>query len=192
MTDEASNEAYKRGLARLVERVRSLKDPWNTTVERKEVEKIAERLQEVAALLAASGFAQSHIEAVHAERGEPEVTFGFDGYPVTEEPFNFVSYLGTRLAIEELAASAREAADQFPDPRQKQALHFAATGLLHLRHVDGTTYPVLSNNSDDVIELEQLCKEAGIFLARETLRNALAHALKNFDPHCMGPFADLF
>jgi hypothetical protein len=182
---EPPNADYERGIGNLIKVVVRVHDAsagkWSPTPLRHEISEIAIKLDKIADLLGHQGSAQRRIESVH---DEPEARqIGLDGYPIEESPLNTKagSYQETTWRIRWLADSAREAANRLPNPRQKRALPYAAMGLLHLRQRYDFPRPALSNNSEEVNELDRICRAAGIFLSRERLRGALAQALKEFD-----------
>lgn len=179
------DSGYKRGVGRLIEFIRQVnKATFDVTAHRKEVEAIAQHLEETARLLAGFGPAQMAIELAHNESGEPSERTGVDGRPVRDhaDP-DFCSYLGIRLQVGELAKSARIAAAALPDSREKFALPLAALGLLHLRRDFNYPPPTLYDGSPVVLELDRICRAAGIVLSPERLRGALRGAMDKFDPY---------
>lgn len=170
---------YHQRLDRLVAQVRWLnEDPWSTTPVRKDAEAIADDLDGVVRNLRANGDAQWLIGSEH-DRAPDET--GLDGWPEPLESFD-VRYDEVVYHMERLAASARRAIAPLPNSRVRRALPFAALGVLLLRHTYEMPPAVLSNHSDDVVELEFVCDAAGMHQKIETLRNALSEALKVFDP----------
>ena len=171
---------YEQGKARLVARVRQANQPWNPTSLSKEIDAFANRLNALAQDLKTSSGAGSAIEYEHNRQAETDT--GLDGWPI--EPVSFdISYDGILFHMEALAESAKRASEGLPNSRTRQALPFAALGILLLRHENGfSALPRLTNDSPEVLELGKVCNEAGIYLAPETYRNALSAALKIFDP----------
>lgn len=186
-----NQELYDYGVDRLIERVKSVHEGesrgernWRTEARRK-YEELARRADEFAELI--REHEATDVEDVF-ERVEVEV--GRDGWPIEHEPLTTMSAL--RYHVRDLAAAARIAAEELPTARQKLALPMAAKGLLCLRHDYGFERPALSNDSEDVRELDRICRLSGIVLSRETLRNALAEALRTYDPHYRADFSFLY
>ncbi|MFA7666364.1 MAG: hypothetical protein WCY32_09620 [Burkholderiaceae bacterium] len=174
-----NQEMYDHGVDRLVEWVKSVHESHgrrNWTETRRRYEAFAQRAEEFANLIAEHE--ATDIEEVF-ERHETEV--GADGWPIDHEPATTMKVL--KYQIQDLAASARTAASELPTARQKLALPMAAKGFLYLRYDYGFDRPALSNNSEDVRELGRICQLSGIVLSPETVRNALAEAIRTFDPH---------
>ncbi len=162
-------DAYQVAVTRLICQVRSMKEGgWSPTPERKSAELIADLLCELSARLEEYGPAQDSIEVAH-----DNAWASVPGAP---------TYAGISGSIRNLAATARKVADELPDPRKKHALPFAALALLHLRYRHRFPAPSLYDDGDDVRELTRVLGEAGIYLAPQTVRNALSDALKSFDP----------
>ncbi len=175
---------YEAGILRLVERVRQLDRPWNSTGRRKEIEGLADRLNALLCDLETPGAAQGAIEFEHDQPPAPEI--GRDGLSVPVERWA-PTYEATLYHMRTLADSAKRAAATLPEPRLRPAVPFAALGLLHLRYRHGYSRPSLSNTSPEVSELERVCNAAGIFRSREALRNALSKELQTFDPCFIRP-----
>lgn len=173
---------YEQGIARLIKRVRELDQPWSPTPLRNEILDVAKRLEALVQLLEVNGSAQFDIECEHDKEPDPET--GVDGYRIPVPDFR-CGYQPTLGYMRDLADSARRAASSLPGSREKAALPFAAMGLLHLRYAHGFDAPRISDSSADVEELDRVCKGAGLYKARETLRNSLSEALKIFDRHYM-------
>ena len=175
---------YEKGILRLVERVRELNDPWNSTERRKEIEGLADRLNALLRDLETPGAAQGEIEYEHDQPPAPEI--GPDGLPTPGERWA-PTYAATLHHMRALRDSAKRAAEALPGPRLRPALPFAALGLLHLRYRHGFERPRLSDSSPDVRELGRVCNAAGLFKSPEALRNALSKEMQSFDPNFIRP-----
>jgi hypothetical protein len=177
---------YGEAKEKLSARVRvAHESTWSPTPARKECERVAEALENVANLLAASAEAP-RIEAAHKERGEPGTAIGEDGWPVAEEDhFEWHNYKSIKWIIRDLAKSARVAAEEMPDPRQKHALRHAAMGLLQLRGWHDMPNATAYKDGEVVIELEYIAQRAGIMLSRETYLKALKEAIGQFDKNSL-------
>lgn len=176
-------ELYDAGIARLIARVKLCHESegeqtWTET--RRRYEAFAERAEEFADLI--FDHEATDIEFVHDERGKPVKVPGADGWPVEiQDDPEWPTMQALKWRIRDLAESARIAAERLPGARERFALPMAARGLLHLRHDCGFSRPALSNESDDVCELDRVCRSAGIVLSRERLRGALSASLSTFD-----------
>ena len=179
---------YTRATEKLIARVCEIdRAEWSPTPARQECVRVAKALNEVADMLAANT-QWMMIEAVHKARGEPEVVTGLDGWPQTEESeYEWANYEAIKLQIRELAYSARLAAEELPDPREKHALPHAAMGLLHLLHWYGFPPATAYKDGSAVIELERIARKAGILRSREAYLKALKQCMKNFDGHYTPP-----
>lgn len=179
---------YDEAKQKLSDRVRlSHQTDWSPTPSRKECERVAEALERVADLLATTPESQ-RIESAHEARAEPETITGLDGFPVKEErDEDWISYEMMKWKIRDLAESARAAAEELPDPREKHALRHAALGLLHLRSWHGMPYATEYIDGPVNIELEQIAVHAGIILSRAAYLKALKEALSTFDRHFTPP-----
>lgn len=165
---------YLRRLDRLVQEIRAVNEAdrqWSPTPERKRYEDFAARAEEFAERIL--GLECTDVEAVHDELRSNDRGEVVNGYPCMKS---------IRQHVLDLAESARVASDRLPNPRARRALPFAALGLLRLRYEFGFPRPALSNSSADVVELDQVCRAAGLVLSRERLRGALAEALSGFKP----------
>jgi hypothetical protein len=188
---------YRRAIEKLTSRVRVIyeserKKEWSPTPTRKECERVAKALDEVAELLATTD-AGMLIESVHQDRGKPQTIVGEDGWPVEEESyFEWSSYQAIKWRIRDLAESARKAAAELPDPRTKFALPHAATGLLHIYHCHGISCPTDYIDGDGVADLKEIAEKAGIHLSPEAYRKVLKEALCTFDPHFWEHFHYLY
>ena len=169
---------YESGISRLVKSVRGMNNGHRGGELRKEIMQFSNRLNALVNDLDELGSAQFDIECEHDKDPAPE--FGIDGYPRSVPDWG-CSYKATLMYMSALADSAKRAADSLPTARQKLALPFAALGVLHLRYKHEYPAPKLSDNSPDVLELERVCKAAGMFKSIETLRNALSAAMSSFD-----------
>ena len=131
--ERRNSPRYQAAIGKLIQRVRvSHETKWSPTESRKECERVAKALDDVAELVATT-FEGMRIEEVHEERGKPERKTGLDGYPIEEENYlEWPSYQGIKWRIRDLADSARKAAADLPDPRTKFALRHAATGMLQI------------------------------------------------------------
>ena len=178
---------YERGISRLVDYVRQLSDTPSPTEQRRAITALADRLNDLLFDLETSGAAQGAIEYEHDQAAPAEIDF--DGLP-TPAPKWGVSYSATLGHMRDLVSSAKRAADKLPNPRERNALPFAALGLLHLRIKHGFDRPRLSDTSPDVQELKRVCEAAGLFKSPETLRNALSKELQSFDPYFAPPWVD--
>lgn len=177
---------YETAILKLAARVRSANETkWTPTPARKECERVAKALDDVAALLDATSEGM-RIEAAHKERGEPEIVTGLDGWSQEEESdLDWPGYESIKWQIRDLAESARMAACALPDPREKHALRHAAMGMLHLRLWHGFPYATAYNDGVAVTELERIAQLAGIVLSREAYRKALKEAMEQFDKNFM-------
>ncbi len=163
---------YENAIARLIERTAQAHKAhgdkahggYDFTAERKAIEALAQRLDDVAEDLGCMGGAQEEIEAAH------------------DASYGFATYEADTLRLRALAESARTAAAGVPDARRKFALPFAALAFLFVRWRCGLKPPTLYDEHADVVEFERVCNAAGIFLDRGTLRRALARATRAFDP----------
>lgn len=166
---------YEKDIGRLIKQVKSLQaSKWSPTPLKKEIDSLAESLEKVAQLLE-SGAAQGVIEARYDQERERDTA--------RTRP----AYKAIVWGIRDLCDAAKEASGALPNPRTRYALPYAALGLLHLRYKHGFAYPLLSNVSEDIKELERVCKGAGIVLTPDRFRTALTAALANFDPHIIPP-----
>lgn len=183
----AEDNDYERGIKRLIKMVQHVceaEKEWSPTPLKKDIEKIAATLEETARLLERDGCAQFDIEFLHDERDIPVRAIDLNGWPVENKTIiERPSYKAVTWYIRGLAESARVAADQLPNPREKRALKYAARGLLHLMHHCGRPCPSLYDNGAGVQEFKQICECAGMNLSVESYRGALAASLKNFDPY---------
>ncbi len=190
MISEPGGELYEAAVQKLIARTRDIHavaGEWSPTPLRKELLEVAERIEALSALLDRSGAAQSELERRHKMRRRPEQIIGVDGYPEPADDAPFASYEGVRYELRELARSAREAAAELPDPREKRALPFAALGVLLLRRDYEFPPAVMSDDGADVVELERVCCAAGLMLSRQRLRGALTEARRRFDLHFTPP-----
>lgn len=155
---------YELCIARLIEYVKRARlAPWSPTPAKRAMTALSRKLEELANLLESDPYALS-VEDFHNARAEPD--------------FQTIKH-----GIHMLAESARLAADDLPNPREKPAIGIAAQGFLHIRHAYGLPQPALSNNSPGVLEFGQVCESAGIPLSPERLRGALAEAFNSFDKY---------
>lgn len=161
---------YEHGLGRLAKSLKLMTDAdWTPTEERKSLERIADRLEALALDLEGDGAAPAAIELQHDVR------------------CGYLSFRQVPQGMRELAASARAAAAELPNPRRKFALEFAAMALLHLRALNGFPDPTFYDDGVAVVELETVCILGGVYLERVTLRNALSKAWKQFDKNYFPP-----
>lgn len=180
---------YQRGLERLVEYVTHIHEAeskrnderWDRTEHKKRIEKVADELKKTADLLSGQSSELFDIEMAHDERRQPTKSVGINGWH-SEENELLPSMEAIESLIRDLAESASSAAQRIPHPNTKRALPIAAKGLLHLRYECGFPKPVLSNNSEEVIDLGIVCKKASMVYSPERLRGALSLAIKDFDP----------
>lgn len=176
---EEAPASYMALREQLIARLRPMaKGYWNPTPVRKKITEIVEQLEALAQRLQKGSSAHSAIEEVHRER-----------YAVEGEA-EWTAFNAAVGEIAALAESARAAADRLPEPRRRPHLPWAADCLLHLRYLHGFPLPMLSDKSDDVIELQDVLAEAGIVLSAVRVRNLLSVALKSFDPHLLPPGLD--
>lgn len=178
---------YEGGIARLVVRVRGMNGAHQGGKLNKVILQFASRLNALVEDLDAMGSAQFDLECEHDK--EPVSDIGIDGYPIPAVNWG-CNYKSTLMHMTALAESAKRAADSLPTSRQRLALPFAALGVLHLRYKYEYPAPKLSDNSIDVLELERVCKAAGIYKSKETLRNALSVAMSSFDRNYFPPGID--
>lgn len=178
-------KSYEIRIQRLIEIVKRIhENEWSSTDRKKAIKTIANKLKETADLLRLCGSAQQDIELFHDECVTPAQVTGLNGLPIEQDSVN-PSYRSIQQYVQLLAKSACLAAEQLPAARTKNALKFAARGLLHLRYDYDFPQVSLYDNSEDVIELERICKQLGIHLSRERLRGALSESFKTFDPRFM-------
>ncbi|CAN5390843.1 hypothetical protein BH11PSE11_BH11PSE11_12360 [soil metagenome] len=182
------DDKYEKSISKLAARVRLANEAkWSPTPSRKECKRVAKELEKVAKILESTSEAML-IESTHKRRGESETITGLDGWPLQERvDLEWSSYEGIKWIIRDLAASARLAADELPDPREKHALHHAALGMLHLRSWHGKKPATAYKNGEAVIELERIAKLAGIVLSREAYLKALKQARATFDFNYIPP-----
>ncbi len=89
----------------------------------------------------------------------------------------------TLWRLREIADIAQREADSLPKPNARPALRFAAAAFLHITYRCEKPFPPsLYDCGTAVSDFDEVCQRAGIVKARETLRNALSDALKDFDP----------
>lgn len=179
-----SVSTYEKSVARLIERIRHMDGDWSPTPLRKDLLDIRKRLLELVERLEGQGTAQFDLEEEHGQ--EPPPMIGVDGLPV-HQPNYGASYKATLWHMRHLADSAQRASDKLPGSRERLAIPFAAMTLLHLKYWHDKQMPKLTNSSPDVVELSDICKEAGMPRSIEVFRNALSAALAKFDPHFYPP-----
>jgi hypothetical protein len=116
---------------------------------------------------------------------------GAGGSVSTERvPRSFSTFKGAVLEMRQLAESAKIAAGELPDSRQRLDLVFAAEVFLHLRCRHGFPRPSLYDDGPDVQALRKLLQDAGIPLSAARVRGLLSGALKDFDPHLIPDYVD--
>lgn len=171
-------QRYEDGIRRLAKRLKMMVDSgYSPTPKRKEIEAIAQQLEDMANVLGSQGSAQFDIEKYH-----DKLTLDENNKP------RLGSYQKAKWGMRDLARSARAAAEALPDARAKHALPFAAEALLYLRHDCGHKLPARSNTDPAISELDRLCTLAGMSrYSNERLRGALSDAL---DTHTHGTRPD--
>jgi len=139
-------------VARLIQAVKRQdevdNDGWSPTPARRELESLANRLEEMAKELAGSMRFALLVQPVH-ER--PYI--GADGWPIEGKPR---SVLQIRSDLWELAESTRAAIDELPEPRAKKALRLAVHGYLHISHDAGRPRPTSYVDGPGVQEIAQI------------------------------------
>ena len=170
---------YRESKLRLIDLVREMhQSDWSPTPKSKALEALAKRLCETADLLSESRWTLLE-EAFNAD---PPPATGIDGLPIPLSEHRAGRYRELRYRLYELADFARSEKDRLPNPRERPAVKFAATGLLHIMYQCDFQRPTLYDNSAAVGELEEVCNAASIVLSRERLRGVLSEALSTFDP----------
>lgn len=170
---------YEKYKFRLINLVRQLHESdWAPTPEAKRLDALVNQLETTVSEL--SDCRWMFLE--EAFNSDLPTETGVDGWPVKqlEDRAGRFGILCCRLR--ELAALARSEKENLPNARFRPAGKFAAKGLLHVMYECGLPRPSMYDDGDAVIELEKVCKEAGIFLSRPTLRGLLSKAFEEFDP----------
>lgn len=166
------------------DQVIAMAGPWSPTALRKECLSIARRLTDLADDLDGASSAWSEIEDEHDKQPPPLV--GRDGYPIPQS-YASCSYQATVLDMRALAESAKRAAENLPNSRERFALPFAAMGLIHLKVWHGQDVLPIDVLKPIVEELQEICEAAciksnrGESLSGEALRNELRKQWGKFD-----------
>ena len=186
------DEAYNRCIENLVEFIADVhaaeKDGRaSPTDDKNKLNEAHKKLVKICAFLENTD-TQSLLERLHNDREVLPVRTGLDGWPVHELAYDWRTYNGICSDIKSLAESAKIAADNLPNARIRNALKYAAQGLLHIRHRYGFSKPSRYNNDETVQLLANVCNRAEVVLSDEAYRQAIAVALNGFDPHYTEPW----
>lgn len=174
MTGEGDEVNYQAARARLVERVKELKNQrFDSTAAKKRATLFADRLRSLATDLEMDNEAALwDVEDVHDEAAE----------------FWGGNFKTTLRYMKDLAESFDTVVSKYPDPRKKFALPAAALGLVALWYEHGRPRPSMYVGGPAVKELSELCSEAGLALGEESYKAALSRAISDFDPHFKPPW----
>ena len=178
---------YESSVERLIVRVALMREAERDTEWRKREAEfyrgLAENICEAAESLTDDGNQDrlKHLEFVFNQPLPGRV--GLDGFYEGERYTpRAVQYQGLVSALRELSDTAKSMADDVPSTRQRTAGPFAAMAYLHIRNQSERRRPVLSNDSEEVLELLEILKKSNVFLSPVTVRGLLTDALKTFDP----------
>ena len=178
---------FEASKLKLVARVRMINESsFNPTVRKKELERIADHLEKTADLLNSPGLL--FLEAEFDKDPPPEI--GIDGWPLELEESNLGKFAGTIWRMRALAGTARNEARSLPNSRERPALPYAASCLLHLIYQCGMEKPTRYKDSPAVSLLGEICNSAKMPKSPETLLGALKKALDEFDPLMSPPGID--
>lgn len=171
---------YEKSLSELSKRLAEMNSStWSPTPQRKAAVAMAEKLIALADEL--DGVQWCWLEDVcdAPEPGQIDPRSGLTQPGADRSGFFKI----TLSRMREMAAIAHREADSLAKPSERRALRFAATTFLHILYQCEKPFPPsLYDYGQAVSDLDKVCQEAGVIKARETLRNSLSAALKDFDP----------
>ena len=178
---------FEASKLKLAARVRMINESsFNPTERKKELERIADHLEKTADLLNSPGLL--FLEAEFDKDPSPEI--GVDGWPLESQESNLGKFAGTIWRLRDLADTARNEARSLPNSRERPALPYAASGLLHLMCQCEMDKPTRYKDSPAILLLGEICDSAKMPKSPETLLGALKKALNEFDPLMTPPGID--
>jgi hypothetical protein len=152
---------------------------WKPTKSVKELRALAKRLIATADTLDSGRWC--YLEQVFDS--DPPPAIGLDGWPITTDETNAGRYAMTVHALRELASTALEEANEYPNARAKPELSRAANRFLHIWLEAGKDRPAIYDDGEAVSAFKSLIEKAGYPLSAQRVRGILSAALKDFDPH---------
>ena len=185
--DESDKSAYKqarRELAAIAARAAQDDRSRDVGARKKELERAREKI----AWLLNWMDSECLLEAVHDSRAVTPLLVHERGNFAkdvrnTEFPTMKVVVGGLRC----LDSTLEGEIERLPDPRKRSALPVAALGYLHLRYRFLGEPPALTCGGADVVEFGNICRDAGIHVSDDRLRQVLSAQLRCFDLHYLPP-----
>lgn len=169
-------EASLNRLSEWLKRVRGHKPDYVEEASR--YQKLAAELMNMASLLDRQEW--EYLEYRFNDPLPPSI--GLNGVPIPCSINTSGRYQRLYWALRDLAETAEGIAGEAPKPRTKPELTTAAHFFLHLWKEASRPYPRMYDNSEAVIALRNVLKQAGIHLSPERVRGILKGAMESYDP----------
>jgi len=180
MPEAPSNYDYEEGKRRISAWLAEARaSDWSPTPEVCRLQSLIDDLESMADRL--GGQEWLFLEAAHDAAPSPEIDV--TGFDLNSEVSNLGRYAGLRLQLAELAQTARQRIEELPNSRQRPEVPQAVELLLHLRYECEFKPPTVYDCGEFVIELDDVCRAAGVQLSHYRLRNILQEVLETFDRH---------
>lgn len=183
-SDKSGYEQAKRELAAIVARATQDDLSRDVAARKKELERARVKIAWLLNWIDSDCF----LEEAHDSRGVTPLLVheGGDftrdvrsaGFPTMKAVVGGLRCLDSTLEVE---------IERLPDPRRRFALPVAALGYLHLRYRFLGKPPALTSGGADVLEFGNICRDAGLHVTDDRLRQLLSEQLRFFDPHYLPP-----
>lgn len=179
---------FEASAAKLAEWLAAFRDSeWKPTKGVNELKALAKHLEGTADMLHEARWC--YLEQVFDS--DPPPAIGLDGWPITTDKTNAGRYAMTVHALRELASTALEEANEYPNARAKPELARAANLFLHIWLEAGKDRPTFydgsvtkgSQGSEAVSAFKCVLDGAGYVLSKSRVRGILSEAWALFDPH---------
>jgi|GEM_PF-1785580 len=182
MTERQTEAAldFEASAAKLAEWLAPFRDrEWKPTKSVKELRALAKRLIATADTLDSGRWC--YLEQVFDS--DPPPAIGLDGWPITTGETNAGRYAMTVHALRELASTALEEANEYPNARAKPELARAANLFLHIWLEAGKGRPTNYDEGEAVRAFKGILDKARYQVTVQRVRGILSAAWKDFDPH---------